>query len=128
MKCWKNRSGFPTFPQGLFDVSVGPVVKLWREARQTGRLPDAAEIARAKALVDYRNIELDAAHYTAFLKRAGMMLDLGAIGKGYAADQMLAVLQAQGITHAMVVAGGRGCGWRASAGRFRMESWPGNGG
>jgi thiamine biosynthesis lipoprotein len=92
--------------QGLFDVSVGPVVRLWREARQTGRLPDAAEIARAKALVDYRNIELDAAHHTAFLKRAGMMLDLGAIGKGYAADQMLAVLQAQGITHAMVVAGG----------------------
>ncbi len=41
-----------------------------------------------------------------FLKRAGMMLDLGAIGKGYAADQMLAVLQAQGIKHAMVVAGG----------------------
>ena len=64
------------------------------------------EIAKAKALVDYHNIELDPATHTVFLKRAGMKLDLGAIGKGYAADQMLAVLQSQGIHHAMVVAGG----------------------
>ena len=56
--------------------------------------------------MDYHNIELDAARHTVFLKRAGMKLDLGAIGKGYAADQMLAVLQAYGIHHAMVVAGG----------------------
>jgi thiamine biosynthesis lipoprotein len=92
--------------RGVFDVSIGPLVDLWRGARKTGRLPDPGEIARAKALVDYRNIELDAARHTAFLKRAGMKLDLGAIGKGYAADQMLAVLQSQGIHHAMVVAGG----------------------
>jgi len=91
---------------GLFDVSVGPLSGVWRAARKNGRLPDAAEIERAKALVDYRNIELDPAHHTAWLKRAGMRLDLGAIGKGYAADQMLAVLQAQGIKQAMVEAGG----------------------
>jgi thiamine biosynthesis lipoprotein len=91
---------------GVFDVSIGPLVDLWRGARKTGRLPDPAEIATAKALVDYRNIEMDPARHTVFLKRAGMKLDLGAIGKGYAADQMLAVLQSQGIRHAMVVAGG----------------------
>jgi thiamine biosynthesis lipoprotein len=92
--------------RGVFDVSVGPLVDLWRAARKTGRLPDPGEIAKAKALVDYRNIELDPARHTVFLKHAGMILDLGAIGKGYAADQMLAVLQSQGIHHAMVVAGG----------------------
>jgi thiamine biosynthesis lipoprotein len=91
---------------GAFDVSIGPLVDLWRVARKTGRLPDPEEVTQAKALVDYRNIELDPARHTVFLKRAGMKLDLGAIGKGYAADQMLAVLQAHGIHHAMVVAGG----------------------
>jgi thiamine biosynthesis lipoprotein len=92
--------------RGVFDVSVGPLVDLWRGARKTQRLPDPAEITKARALVDYRNIELDPACHTVFLNRAGMKLDLGAIGKGYAADQMLAVLQSQGINHAMVVAGG----------------------
>jgi len=91
---------------GVFDVSIGPLVGLWRSARKSKHLPDPGEISKAKALVDYRNIELDPARHTVFLKRAGMMLDLGAIGKGYAADQMLAVLQSQGINHAMVVAGG----------------------
>jgi len=91
---------------GLFDVTSGPLVKLWRTARNSGQLPDATAIANAKTLVGYRNIELDAAHHTVFLKRANMMLDLGAIGKGYAADQMLAVLQSHGLKHAMVVAGG----------------------
>src|SRR5271157_4352013 len=50
--------------RGAFDVTVGPLVELWRKARRTGRLPDASELARARALVDYRNIELDAAHRT----------------------------------------------------------------
>jgi thiamine biosynthesis lipoprotein len=108
---------------GAFDVTVGPLVEWWRKARTTHRLPDASELARAKALVDYRNIELDASRRTVFLKRPGMKLDLGAIGKGYAADQMLALLQSRGIRQAMVVAGGevavgapppREAGWRVA--------------
>ncbi len=91
---------------GAFDVTVGPLVDLWRKARRTGRFPDASELAQAKALVDYRNLELDAARHTVFLKRAGMKVDLGAIGKGYAADQMLALLRSRGLRRAMVVAGG----------------------
>ena len=91
---------------GAFDVTVGPLVALWRKARTTGRFPDSPDLAKAKALVDYRNIELDPTRHTVFLKHAGMRLDLGAIGKGYAADQMLALLESRGLRHAMVVAGG----------------------
>jgi thiamine biosynthesis lipoprotein len=91
---------------GAFDVTVGPLVALWREAHTTGRFPDSSDLAKAKTLVDYRNIELDPVRRTVFLKRAGMKLDLGAIGKGYAADQMLALLQSHGLRHAIVTAGG----------------------
>ena len=91
---------------GLFDVSVGPLVNLWRESRKTGKVPAPGDIARAKAKVDYRNITFDPASHTVYLKQSGMSLDLGAIGKGYAADAMLEVLKSQGLTHAMVVAGG----------------------
>src|SRR5689334_2512756 len=49
---------------GVFDVSIGPLVDLWRAARRIGRLPDASEIAKAKALVSYRNLEIDEARHT----------------------------------------------------------------
>jgi len=91
---------------GAFDVTIGPLVALWREARTTGRFPDSSDLAKAKALVDYRNLELDPVHHSVFLKHSGMKLDLGAIGKGYAADKMLALLQSRGLRLAMVVAGG----------------------
>ena len=91
---------------GAFDITVGPLVALWREAHRTGRFPNSSDLAKAKILVDYRTVELDPARHTVFLKRAGMRLDLGAIGKGYAADEMLALLESRGLRHAMVVAGG----------------------
>jgi thiamine biosynthesis lipoprotein len=91
---------------GAFDVTVGPVVKLWRRARRAHELPDAEALARARALVGYQNIKLDEKARTVQLLRAGMQLDLGGIAKGYAADEALAVLKKQGITHALVAAGG----------------------
>lgn len=97
---------FSRLSGGGFDITIGPVVRLWREARRTQRLPAAAEIANARALVDYRNLELDAPARTVMLKRPGMQLDLGGIAKGYAADQALEVLQARGIRTALVALGG----------------------
>lgn len=91
---------------GAFDVSISPVVRLWRKARKTRKMPDAQEIKKALELVDYRKIRLDARGRTVRLLLMGMLLDLGGIAKGYAADAALAVLRRHGIARALVAAGG----------------------
>ena len=91
---------------GAFDVTVGPVVRLWRRARRTGRLPDPEELARARALVGYDKIRLGAKERTVQLTVSGMLLDLGAIAKGYAVEAALEVLRRYGITRALVSGSG----------------------
>ncbi len=91
---------------GAFDVTVGPVVRLWRMARLSHKLPDAARLAAAEKLVGYKKIRLDARARTVQLPAPGMILDLGGIAKGYAADAALAALEARGITRALVAGGG----------------------
>jgi FAD:protein FMN transferase len=91
---------------GAFDVSVGPVVRLWRVARKTGKLPDPEALKHALEKVDYRRIRLDSERRTVQLLVLGMLLDLGGIAKGYAADAILNVLGRHGITRALAAAGG----------------------
>jgi FAD:protein FMN transferase len=90
---------------GAFDVTIGPVSRLWRRARVTGELPDADSIAGARALVGYEHVHLSPPRSVRLAKR-GMLLDLGGIAKGYAADQALAVLRAGGAPRALVALGG----------------------
>ncbi len=92
--------------EGAFDITVGPVVKLWRRARKSIQMPDNNELEVAKKLVDYRLIELDSEKKTARLKSPGMLLDLGGIAKGYAAEEALLVLKKMGINSALVALGG----------------------
>jgi FAD:protein FMN transferase len=91
---------------GALDVTVGPIVRLWRKARRTRELPSAEALARARALVGYEKMKLDPKNRTVQLTLIGMLLDLGAIAKGYAADAILAILRRFGITRAMGVLGG----------------------
>jgi thiamine biosynthesis lipoprotein len=92
---------------GAFDVSVGPVVQLWRHARRTQQLPDKEDLAAALRKVGWRNVELDPARKAVRLLVPGMQLDLGGIAKGYAADAVLALLRQRfGITRALVAASG----------------------
>jgi thiamine biosynthesis lipoprotein len=91
---------------GAFDVTVGPIVRLWRLARRSQQLPDPKDLAAARALVGYQNIRLDEKKQTVQLLKAGMRLDLGGIAKGYAADEALETLRKHGITRALVAAGG----------------------
>jgi thiamine biosynthesis lipoprotein len=92
--------------EGAFDVTVGPMVQLWRKARKTQKLPDPKELARAKELVGYQKMELNPKEQTLKLLVPGMQLDLGGIAKGYAADEALAAMQPFGIDRALVAAGG----------------------
>jgi thiamine biosynthesis lipoprotein len=91
---------------GAFDVSVGPIVRLWRRARKTQQMPPADKLKAALSLVGYQNIELDEAKRTIRLAKPGMLLDLGGIAKGYAADAALEVLRKHGVTSALVAASG----------------------
>jgi thiamine biosynthesis lipoprotein len=91
---------------GAFDVTIGPVVQLWRRARRRHELPDSRRLDRARQLVSYKNLRLDPEKQTAQLVKKGMLLDLGGIAKGYAADQALGVLKQHEIQCALVAVGG----------------------
>jgi thiamine biosynthesis lipoprotein len=91
---------------GAFDVTVGPVVRLWRVARKTRKMPDPARLKAALDLVGYQNVRLDAKKRTVQLTKPGMQLDLGGIAKGYAADEALKTLEQHGVKSALVAAGG----------------------
>jgi thiamine biosynthesis lipoprotein len=91
---------------GAFDVTLGPVVRLWRQARKEGQPPSAEALRDAAARCGYRKLHLDEAHCTVMLDRAGMQLDVGGIAKGDAADAALAVLAGLGIRSALVAVSG----------------------
>ena len=92
---------------GTYDVSMGPVVKLWRKARKEKRLPNSGLLKEALGKVGYRYIHLDTIHQSVWLEKPGMQLDLGGLGKGYVAQAALEIIQAEGFTSAMVNAGGK---------------------
>lgn len=91
---------------GAFDVTVGPLTKLWRTTKREKRLPDDEVLAAARSAVGWEHVRLDAERRTVELRRPDMRLDLGGIAKGYIADEMLRVLREQGIDRAMIDAGG----------------------
>ncbi|OHD74077.1 MAG: hypothetical protein A2177_03775 [Spirochaetes bacterium RBG_13_68_11] len=92
--------------EGRFDLTVGPLVKLWGIGTDDARVPSPPEITAALALVGWRDVTLSAADSTVFLRRPGMAIDLGAIAKGYAADEAAAVLAAKGVKTALIDLGG----------------------
>jgi len=91
---------------GAFDVTVGPIVQVWRRARRRHELPDSGRLAQALHAVGFRKLQLDATSQSVRLGESGMALDLGGIAKGYAADEGLRVLRQSGLSSALVAAGG----------------------
>jgi thiamine biosynthesis lipoprotein len=91
---------------GAFDITVGPLVNLWRRARRKHELPSEKLLAEMRARVGHQHLRLDTANQTAELRVEEMRLDLGGIAKGYAADEALSVLRARGFSRALVAASG----------------------
>lgn len=90
--------------EGAFDVTVGPLVRLWRRARRQGELPSAARLEEALGRVCYQHLSFEGDFVR--IDQAGMRLDLGGIAKGYALDEALDVVRAHGIDRALVDGGG----------------------
>lgn len=92
--------------KGAFDVTVGPLSKLWRRAFRQMAFPKMNSIQEALARVGHQRIKLYRKRHRARLLTSGMQLDLGGIAKGYTVDAVYRVLQAHGIERALVDGGG----------------------
>ncbi len=91
---------------GAFDITVGPLTHLWREARKKGRVPSSAEIKQTQVKCGYRKLRIDPVAQSVEFAEEGMQLDAGAIAKGDAADQALLTIGRCGIRSALVAASG----------------------
>ncbi len=100
---------YSSISEGAFDITVTPLIRLWKRAGRQDKLPTKQEIARARALVGYKNVVLStSANGTCtirFLKQ-GVVLNVDAIAKGYAVDAALNALKGAGILAGMVEIGG----------------------
>jgi thiamine biosynthesis lipoprotein len=92
--------------KGVFDPTVGPLVKLWNIGTDYAKVPLGTEITKVLKFIDYRKVELDAKSLTVRLQTAGMRLDLGAIAKGYSADEVARILAQHRVKSAVVDLGG----------------------
>jgi FAD:protein FMN transferase len=92
--------------EGAFDISVGPLMKVWGFYKGTGHLPHRAEVMAALTKVGYRHIHLDPQAQTVWFDRPGVEIDPGGIGKGYAVDRMVDVLRQKGFQIALVAGSG----------------------
>jgi thiamine biosynthesis lipoprotein len=91
---------------GAFDITIGPLVQLWREAQRTKQLPNQATLNEAKARAGWQKLILSKRRRAVRLAIPGMRLDLGGIAKGYACDEALRMLTRFGIRCALVQMGG----------------------
>lgn len=91
---------------GSFDIAVGPLTSLWNIGMEDARKPSQDEIDAILPLINYEKVELNEAEQTVMLKEADMRLDLGAIAKGYIADEILELLKEEGVTTAVIDLGG----------------------
>jgi len=97
---------YSAIPNSGFDLTIGPITDLWRIGFDDAHVPARDEIEAVLPLVDYELTELDAETNSVFLTESGMQLDLGAIAKGYIADEIREIFEANDVTTAIMDLGG----------------------
>jgi thiamine biosynthesis lipoprotein len=90
---------------GAFDLTIAPLMRTWKFIRDTGALPEAAELEAARACVGMNFVELNEAGSTVRFARPGVVLDPGAIGKGWALERAAVLLREAGVTDALLHGG-----------------------
>lgn len=102
---------------GAFDITIGSLFELWRRETASGRLPEESRIRDALGCTGFRKIKIDETKSQVFLEGDCVRLDFGAIGKGYAVDEMVKIAKQNGITRGLVNFGGNIYGMDPPAGK-----------
>ena len=102
----KNSARTSELTGGAFDITCVYAVQNWRRAKRQKKLPTPEQTKHAIEMTDWRALVLDESSHTATKTKDGLMIDLGGIGKGYAANEALIVLKKLGINRAIVAASG----------------------
>lgn len=92
--------------EGAFDITVGPLMRVWGFYKGSGRMPHRSEVRAALARIGYKNLDLQPTTRTVRFRKNGLEIDPGGIGKGYAVDRMAEILRANGVSGALINAGG----------------------
>lgn len=102
----KKALSYGSLTGGRFDLTIQPIVALWRIGFPDARVPAPEEIQSALPLVGYQGVQLDEERQTIYLQKPGSGIDLGGIAKGYAADEAVAILRRNGIKSGLLSLGG----------------------
>ncbi len=97
---------FSRITDGIFDITLKPLTDLWGIGTENAKVPTDDKIDEALLKTGWESVELSGDDYSVTLKKEGMALDLGAIAKGYAADEAARVLKEAGIKNACLDLGG----------------------
>jgi len=105
-KLIKKSIEFSIMTDGVFDISIAPIVDLWGFSQQERHIPSENELKKTLSLVGYKHISLNEKNNSVYLQKEGMKIDLGAIAVGYAVDKAINALKENGINKALINAGG----------------------
>ena len=91
--------------EGAFDITVGPLTKLWGWESEYPQIPPPDEIKKVLPQVGYYLLDLNTQEKTLFFKKPGMLIDLGGVAKGYALEKAKEILKNYGIQNFLISAG-----------------------